>query len=327
MTIHVHLLKAPDSASLERLKSQLRPDVRITSGQPRENQPEYHILVAGRPDRSHLELSSNLKGVIIPFAGIPESTRELLMEYPSIETYNLHHNAIPTAELAVALLFAAAKFIISFDHRLRNNDWRPRYQENSSVLLHKKNVLVLGFGHIGQHVGKVCRAAGMQVLAIRKNPEKFFAHDGLAEIHPPESLADLLPRSHGVVITLPLTPETRGLIGKLQLDLLPHGSILVNVGRGAIVDEEALYRSLQKGHLAGAGLDVWYNYPKNTEERQDTSPANYPFHQLENVVMSPHRGGSTLETERLRMDHLAVLLNAAAQGDTIPNKVDLKSGY
>jgi phosphoglycerate dehydrogenase-like enzyme len=327
MNLHVHLLEKPDPPDLELLKSLLGPSTRITSGQPRKNEGDYHILVAGRPERSHLELSANLKAVVIPWAGVPEKTRQLLSEYPAIEVHNLHHNAIPTAELAVALLFSAAKFILPFDRSLRDNDWRPRYGSTPSVLLQGKTVLILGYGNIGQHVGKICLAAGMKVLAIRRHPlHSDEPHPGISQF-PPDALDDLLPRANALVITLPLTPTTRGLIGESQLEKLPAGTLLVNVARGAIVDEKALYRSLQDGRLAGAGLDVWYNYPDNLVDRQDTPPANYPFHRLDNVVMSPHRGGSTRETDRLRMEHLAVLLNDAARGRTMPNKVDLQAGY
>ena len=98
-------------------------------------------------------------------------------------------------------------------------------------------------------------------------------------------------------------------------------------GRGGIVEEAALYGALRDHKLAAAGIDVWYRYPKNEAERRTTAPSQYPFHELANVVMSPHRGGDSMETEKLRMTHLAILLNAAAQGKAIPNQVDVAKGY
>jgi phosphoglycerate dehydrogenase-like enzyme len=103
--------------------------------------------------------------------------------------------------------------------------------------------------------------------------------------------------------------------------------VLVNVGRGPIVDEAALYAALRDGTLYAAGLDVWYNYPADEAARAHTPPSDYPFHELDNVVMSPHRAGSSVETEALRMVHLARLLNAAARGEPMPNRVDLEAGY
>jgi len=89
----------------------------------------------------------------------------------------------------------------------------------------------------------------------------------------------------------------------------------------------ALYFALRTGQLRAAGLDVWYNYPASLEERESTPPADFPFHDLDNVVMSPHRGGGSDQTEVLRMTHLAACLNAAARGEPIPNQVDLVAGY
>jgi phosphoglycerate dehydrogenase-like enzyme len=147
------------------------------------------------------------------------------------------------------------------------------------------------------------------------------------EIQPASALDRLLPRTQALIITLPHTPETDDLIGERELKLLPQGAVLVNIGRGPIVDENALFRALRDGHLHSAGLDVWYNYPPDEESRAETFPANLPFHELDNVVLSPHRGGATMESNVLRMEHLAALLNAAAAGEPMPNKVDITAGY
>lgn len=108
---------------------------------------------------------------------------------------------------------------------------------------------------------------------------------------------------------------------------MPAGGLLVNVGRGVVVDQAALYRALKEGHLAGAGLDVWYNYPSGEDTHHNTFPSDYPFHELDNVVLSPHRGGATREGEPIRMQALAELLNMAVRGEAVPNRVDLLLGY
>lgn len=101
----------------------------------------------------------------------------------------------------------------------------------------------------------------------------------------------------------------------------------MNVGRGPIVEAGALYKSLREGHLKGAGIDVWYNYPTDPESPSHTPPADDPFHELENVVLSPHRGGGAEGSNDLRMRHLAEMLNRAARGLPLPNCVDLHAGY
>ena len=326
MKLSVHLLHPPDPAALAHLRAHLDAGVHLTCGPDLPDPADYHILVAGRPRREHLTASPSLRALIIPWAGLPETTRELLRDFPHIAVHNLHHNAVVVAEMVLSLLLAAAKAIVPTDRLLRAHDWTPRYQADRPLLLHGKTALVLGYGAIGQRVAHLCRALGMNVLAIRRNVARPCA-DAPADIHPPDALHTLLPRANMLLICLPHTPETTGLIGERELALLPPGGVLVNVGRGPIVDEAALYQALREGRLHAAGLDVWYNYPADEAARSRTPPSVYPFHELDNVVMSPHRAGGSDETKRLRMEHLAAALNAAARGEEMPHRVSLEAGY
>ncbi len=330
MKVHLlNMLDAPDPMALDVLLDRLAPSIEVTSGAELPSPADFHILVAGRPKREHLVASPNLRAVIIPFAGPPESTRRLLAEFPHLAVHNLHHNAVQTAEMALALLFAAARFIVPADHRLRHGDWTLRHEPASITILHGKTVLILGFGAVGQYVGKVCHALGMRVLAIRRTPHVSGSSESEAQVNGPEQLRELLPCADVLLITLPLTEATRGMIGAEELALLPAGALLVNVGRGPVVDEAALYHGLASGKPAAAGLDVWYVYPETPADRTHTLPSRFPFHELDNVVMSPHTGGAlgSTFTERLRMEHLATLLNAAAAGQPVPNRIDLAVGY
>jgi len=324
--LSVHLLHRPGADSLEHLCSRLDVGVHVSFGPDPVALPDCHVLVAGRPHREHLASSPRLRALIIPWAGLPETTRDLMRGFPRVAVYNLHHNAAPVAEMALALLLAAAKSIIPTDRLLRLGDWSPRYQTERPALLAGQTALILGYGAIGREVARLCRALGMQVLATRRHVST--VSTGLEdEVHPPEALRDLLPRANAVIVCLPLTPATTGLIGTEELALLPPGATLVNIGRASVIEEAALYQALSSGALHAAGLDVWYSYPSDEASRLHTPPSAYPFHQLDNVVMSPHRAGHAGPTERLRMEHLAASLNAAARGDTIPHRVDLDAGY
>jgi phosphoglycerate dehydrogenase-like enzyme len=324
--LSVHLLHTPEPDALAVLRAQLHPDVNLTFGPEMPSPAEVHILVAGRPQRDHLTSSLRLHTLIIPWAGLPEQTRDLMAEFPHIAVHNLHHNCVPVAEMAVALMLAAAKAIVPIDRTFRAHDWTPRYQPSPAVVLEGKTALILGYGAIGQQVARACRGLGMEVLAIRRSAPAS-AGRSPERVYPPEALHRLLPHSDVLVTCLPHTPETNGLIGERELDMLPHGAIVVNVGRGAVLDEAALYHALRDGTLHAAGLDVWYQYPTDEDSRPCTPPSRYPFHELDNVVMSPHRAGASTDTERRRMTHLAALLNAAARGESIPNRVDLEAGY
>ena len=324
MTLSVHLVYTPEPDALERLRSDLAPSVRLSFGPGQPNPAGYDILVAGRPSREQVEASPNLRALIIPFAGLPTITRDLMNEYPHISVHNLHHNAAPTAEMALALMLSAAKLLLPSDRDFRRHDWTPRYRPTPSLLLMGKTALILGYGAVGQRVGAVCQALGMKILGIRRRtaaPE--------ANVFTPDALHDLLPRADVLIICLPGTDETANLIGEKELALMPPGSVLVNVGRGVVVDQTALYNALKAGHLHAAGLDVWYHYPSDNANQTHTPPADVSFHELDNVVMSPHRAGAggTMEIEQMRMAALAEMLNLADEGEPLPHRIDLEAGY
>lgn len=328
MTLNIHLLNEYSPQITGHLRDQLEPNTRLTSGEYAANSGDINILVAGRPDRDIFVANRDLHTLVIPWTGIPPETIELITEFSHVAVHNLHHNASPVAEMTVALLLAAAKNVIPFDQALRRADWTMRYQKPApSLLLKGKTVLILGYGKIGRQVARICSSLGMNVIAIKRRAVTGETDQFVKEIHTPRKLHELLPHAQVLVVALPLTQETDGLLGESELDLLPTDSVLVNIGRGLIVNEEALYRSLKNGNLGAAGLDVWYNYPASEESRTSTYPANFPFWELDNVVLSPHRAGSTNEIDYLRMDHLAILLNAVARNEQVPNRVNLNHGY
>ncbi len=270
------------------------------------------VLIQGVPTRTDLQAHPDLRAVVIPYAGVPSRTRELLREFPQVALYNLHHNAASTAETAMALFLAAQKRVVPIDRALRQHDWSPRYNSDRPGGCDNQTTVVLGFGSIGRRIGRACEGLGMSVIGLRRST--------------PVPPRDALPQASALFVCVPWTEETEGLIGVEELRLLPDGAVVVNVARGPVIDEAALYTELKSGRLA-AGLDVWWNYPKNDEDRKHTQPANHPFHELDNVVMSPHRAGHTAETEHLRQTHLIQVLAALAQNQTPPNRVDLDRGY
>lgn len=324
--LHVHIVHPPPTSVLSYLQGILDPGIKVETGPTLAS--ETHVLVHGRPSSEQLALCSNLRALIIPYAGVPAETRTLLMESrPDLRVYNLHHNAIAASEMAIGLLFAAAKTLIPVDRSFRAHDWRSRYDGAPTTLLDGKTAVILGFGAIGSRLATVCQALGMNVHAVRRHVNA--ATTGPVSIHTLDALPDLLPLADVLLIALPLTNDTERLIGAEQLDLLPTSSVLVNIARGAIVDEEALYLALKNRQIAAAGIDVWYNYPSTPDSRANTPPSRFPFHNLDNVVMSPHRGGAfgLHELEQRRMTDLAQTLNAIARTEPAPHRVDIRAGY
>lgn len=322
--IRVHLLYEIEAGPLQRLHARLDSLILLTHGRPVPADTE--ILVHGFPEPGDLSASPSLRALVVPFAGIPPRTRRLLQDRPSIAVHNLHYNSAPTAETALALLLAAAKALLPLDRNFRTHVWTPPAGAGPAVLLEGRTALVLGYGEVGRRVARACLGLGMRVIATRRRGP---GRDGDIELFGPEALPALLPRAHTMIICLPETTETAGMIGERELALLPNGAVLVNVARGAIVDEAALYRALKERHLHSAGLDVWYRYPPMADRKtgRPCPPSKFPFHELDNVVMTPHRAGWSDETELQRSDSLAAMLNHAARGEPLPNRVDLTLGY
>lgn len=323
MPLTAYMPYTPQAEALATLNRLLDPRVDLHTGEMPEP-AQYTLLINGRPTPEQLSASPHLNTLLIPFAGLPADTQTLMREHPHIAVHNLHHNAPPTAETALTLLLTVAKRTVPADREFRKHDWTPRYVPYPQQQLRGKRALLLGYGAIGQYLAPILRALGMSVRAIRRtNPD---AANGIFTI---DHLHTLLPTTDVLIIALPGTPATQNLIGEQELALLPQGAMLVNIGRATVVDQVALYAALASGHLHGAGLDVWYRYPTTVDERTNTPPADVPFHELDNVVMSPHRaaGAGNADIEQLRMRALADVLNMAARDEALPHRVDIALGY
>lgn len=319
--LKVHLLHPPDEPYATQFRRALDRTIRLTDGS--EVPADCRVLIAGVPDRDQLEALPDLEALIIPWAGLPAKTRRLAQDFANLTVYNIHHNAPAAAEHAVGLLLAAARNLIPIDWALHRNDWRPRYTDAEALLLEGHRAIVLGYGAIGRRIARALEAIGMAVHAVKRTAGEML--DRGVHLHAKEDLPDLLSEAVALMVALPLTSETEGLIGSRELSLLPGSSVIVNVARGAIIDERALYEELNSGRLR-AGLDVWYEYPADKQSRANTPPSQYDFGSLPNVVMTPHLAGHTVDTERLRLRELARLLNRLARGDQL-TPIDIQRGY
>jgi phosphoglycerate dehydrogenase-like enzyme len=180
-----------------------------------------------------------------------------------------------------------------------------------------KTLGILGYGRIGQAVARRARAFDMTVRAIRQAPSGASV-EGLASLSGPEGLDALLREADYLAVTLALTPETRGMLGARELGLMKRSAVLVNVARGEVVDEDALYDALAGGGIAGAALDVWYRYPAAPGP---TLPSRRPFHELRNVLMTPHVSGWTEGMLQARAAVIAGNVERVARGEAPLNFV------
>jgi phosphoglycerate dehydrogenase-like enzyme len=326
MTLKVHFPKVPAKGTLDELLPLLPPTIEVTAGPETPQPADCDILITGFVKPEHLAASAALRAVIVPFAGVPVETQTLLRQHPQVALHNLHFNDIPTAEMALALLFAASKYLVPLDRQLRSGDWRWDDDAKPTDIFAGKTALILGYGAIGRRLAPVCQALGMQVIGVRRSEPPAPVEAGV-HIFSWMRLGELLPRADVLLCVLPETPETTGLLDAGALARLPAHCLLVNVGRGRVIDEEALYLALRDGRIKAAGIDVWYNYPKDDAERGHTFPSKFPFHELDNVVMTPHRAGWLYNFEHLRAAALAEMLVAAVEGRPMPNEVNKELGY
>ncbi|MBN2555133.1 MAG: NAD(P)-binding domain-containing protein [Anaerolineales bacterium] len=321
----VHLLQTPDEPVKKHFQALIDRRIRVSYG-PLDEVGEFEVLVSGRMTEQELHASGKLTTLVIPFAGIPSPTYELLRDVPGLEVYNLHHNALPTAEMAITLMLAVIKQIIPADHNLRRGDWTLRYQKRTTRMAGGGQALILGYGAVGRHLASLCVGLGMRVTVVGRSMEK--EHPAAHRYVCTDRLEEELPNCDVVFICLPLTVETKNFLDERRIEMLSESTVLINVGRGAIVNEKALYTALRDRRILGAGLDVWYRYPAEAEEREQTYPSAYPFHELDNVVLSPHMAGGVQGMEFRRMEDLAQLLNRLLSGDKPDeNRVDLHLGY
>ena len=171
---------------------------------------------------------------------------------------------------------------------------------------------VVGYGRIGRESARLARVLGMIVLATKGRPDPALAAaDGLAWLGGPDRLNELLAGSDVVLVCTPLTEVTRGLIGAAALARMRPDAALINVARGPVVDEAALYAALRDGRIAGAAIDVWWDYPPTNQGYA----SRFPFQELDNVIMTPHVSGWTENTVRRRVETMAANIRRVAAGE------------
>jgi phosphoglycerate dehydrogenase-like enzyme len=227
---------------------------------------------------------------------------------------NVHAHETAIGEYVLMAMLALARRLVPQDRALRGGTWiGPNTEAPRDRDLRGRTVGVVGLGHIGERVVELGRGIGMRAIGITHRPSEERARAaGVEWLGAMDELPRLLREADFAVVAVPLAPETRGLIGARELDLLGPEGYLVNVARGPIVDEAALYEALRDGRIAGAAIDVWWNYPPRRGE--EVVPAAYPFWELDNVVLSPHSSGQSLSMIDGRWDFAFAQLGRLAAG-------------
>ncbi len=219
-----------------------------------------------------------------------------------------------TADTGFALIMATARRVVELASMVRNGDWTQNIgPAHFGSDVHGKTLGIIGMGRIGEALAQRGHFGfGMPVLYHSHSPKPAVEARFNAGYR---SLEALLSEADFVCLTVPLTTQTEGLIGKEQLALMRPESILINIARGKVVDEHALIAALQSGKIRGAGLDVFEREPLNSDS---------PLLQMNNVVATPHIGSATHETREAMARCAVDNLISALQGERPANLVNLK---
>jgi len=264
---------------------------------------------------------TRLKLVQVPGAGLDRIDRSALPSGTWLANVYAHENGI--AEYVVGAILVLTRDFVRLDAALRKGDWQSQWAIGVAPPpvwpeLAGKTIGVLGHGRIGQAVARRAGAFGMKIYAVRQNPRLSCADD-LAFLGGPEATDEVLGQSDYVLISLPATRNTVGLMDRRRLGLMKPTAYLINVARAEIVDEDALYDALAERSIAGAALDVWYRYPR---EAGLAPPSTRPFHELPNVLMTPHVSGWTDGMLDARAKLIAENIRRVAHCETPLNLVD-----
>ena len=290
--------------------------------------PDADVIVGWRPSPELLDAARKLRLLINPGAGV----QHLLPKYAdrlrdrSVVLVNGHGNTYFTAQHAVALLLALMNRVVFHHDALASGNWRTR--EPKSIPLRDRVVGLFGYGHVNRKVHLFLSGFDVAFAVLRRTWEgKTDPMPTPAARFEPRDLGLFLERVDTLIVCLPETGETRGMLGRDELDRLGPNGLLVHVGRGPVIDEQALYEALRDGRIAGAGLDVWYDYRPEPDAEGRKFPFTQPFHELDNVVLSPHRGASPLDDLK-RWDEVVdnITRFSAGRSDFL-NVVDVDLGY
>jgi phosphoglycerate dehydrogenase-like enzyme len=240
---------------------------------------------------------------------------------PGCYVANCYEHDISIAEFIIGMALAATRDIVLFDRNLRaRGDFAPSgfYGGIPRRELRGRSMGIIGYGRIGRETARLARALGMRVLATKARPDPALAaEDGLVWLGGIDQIDHLLENSDYVVVCAPLMDSTKGLIGAAQFAKMKSDAYLINIARGPVVDEAALYTALRDKRIAGAAIDVWYNYPPAGQGR----PGNFPFEELDNLVMTPHVAGWTEGTVSRRVEVMADNIRRVAAGEQPRNLV------
>jgi phosphoglycerate dehydrogenase-like enzyme len=267
---------------------------------------EVEYLLALTPPRGHWARARRLRLIQVLGAGVDGVLPAPDLPASVVLANQRGMSAEPMAEFGLALVLALLKQLPFFLAAQRERAWR----RTLPLEARGRTLGILGLGAIGEALAVRAAALGMRVIGTQRAPKP---HPAVERVEPPERTDLVLAESDVVVLLLPLTAETRGLVSRERLARMKPTALLVNLARGGIVDESALLEALREGRLAGAAFDVFATEPL---------PADSPLWDAPNLWITPHMAGGFPEI-RLFAENVARL----ERGEPVRNAIDRERGY
>ena len=288
------------------------------SKEPSDEELKKAEALFGMPTVEQIQAAKNLRWVQIPMAGADRYTKRR-EEFPEGVTLTNLSGAFgqSISEFALTMCLMLYKKMELYRDNQKAHCWNDEGAQDSPA---GKNLLILGAGDIGCETARLFKGFDCHITGVRRTareiPEYF---DRMITM---EDLDEALPEADIIVAALPATPETRGLFDRRRLSLLKPTALLINVGRGNLIDTDALTKCLADGQLGGAGLDVTDPEPL---------PENHPLWDLPNAIITPHVSGGTFghlkATENALFDLCRKNMERYRKGEPLLNEVDLTAGY
>lgn len=278
------------------------------------------------------EQALSLRWVQFHFAGVDRFVTHPLLQREDLLVTTLSGAAMSQmAEYVVTMMLALGRKLPALSVNQKKAEWpKDRYERFVPFELRGKTVGIVGYGSIGRQVARLLQPFGVTTLAAKFNAmqpaDRGYALEGLGDpqgdmvhrIYPFQALASMFKECHFVVVTVPLTPQTQGLINAKVLNALKPGAYLIDISRGGVIDQAALLEALKNGKIAGAALDVFAEEPL---------PAHNPLWQMPNVIVTPHISGSSIRYEERALDLFSENLHRYLGGLPLYNLFDRHSGY
>lgn len=274
-------------------------------------------VVAVRMDGS-VTLPGSVKLVQVPGIGTDEIAVDALPPWVTLCNVGEHGPAV--AEYVIGALLARATGLCATDAAFRAGSWEASSRMGGAPHreLFGARAGIIGFGQIGREIARRLGPFGVRVEVC--NRSKVTEAEPVDRYWPMTGLTEMAAGCDILIVTVALTPVTQGIIGREVLGALPEGAVVVNVARGPIVDEDALYEALSREHLGGAVLDVWWQYPE-TADGGAVRPSRHDFTQFPGVVVTPHISGWSGGTVSRRLDVIADNLRGLSKGRALSNVV------